>query len=151
RSTKNNVQASEGKMKSGIAPVLAVVFLNISSIVYGPTTAVAVSSNMKSGRLALQGCRDPGCSANVAVGFAAMQGPNSACTTTGIPFACCTGASRGTCTQSSYANTAVGYGALLSNSTGSADCALGTETLYLNTSGSNNTAVGLAALFSNTT
>jgi len=48
-------------------------------------------------------------------------------------------------------NTASGYLALNSNTTGSANTASGRQALYLNTTGSFNTASGRQALFSNTT
>jgi hypothetical protein len=48
-------------------------------------------------------------------------------------------------------NTAVGSGALGSNTTGAANTASGWEALYYNTSGSNNTANGWEALYYNTT
>ena len=48
-------------------------------------------------------------------------------------------------------NTASGYAALYSNTTGSSNIANGYRALYSNTTGSNNTASGLQALYSNTT
>jgi hypothetical protein len=47
------------------------------------------------------------------------------------------------------ANTALGQGSLLLNTTGSNNTALGQATLVLNTTGSNNTAIGRLALFAN--
>ena len=48
-------------------------------------------------------------------------------------------------------NTASGYAALYSNTTGSSNTASGYRALYSNTTGSNNTASGYEALYSNTT
>ena len=48
-------------------------------------------------------------------------------------------------------NTAIGSEALFSNTTGSVNTAIGNEALYSNTTGSYNTANGYAALFLNTT
>ena len=48
-------------------------------------------------------------------------------------------------------NTASGYAALYSNTTGSSNTASGYRALYSNTTGFNNTASGYAALYSNTT
>jgi len=52
--------------------------------------------------------------------------------------------------QSLY-NTAAGYQALRSNTTGSSNTAAGVYALYSNTTGANNTAAGYQALYSNTT
>jgi len=48
-------------------------------------------------------------------------------------------------------DTASGYEALYSNTTGSLNTAFGSQALYLNTTGSNNTAFGASALNANTT
>jgi hypothetical protein len=54
-------------------------------------------------------------------------------------------------TSTIRSNTAVGYQALFSNTTGLINTANGTQALYSNTTGFSNTAVGGNALFSNTT
>jgi hypothetical protein len=48
-------------------------------------------------------------------------------------------------------NTAVGFNALQSNTTGSNNTAVGAQALQTNTTGTNNTATGAGALSSNTT
>ena len=48
-------------------------------------------------------------------------------------------------------NTASGYGALFSNTTGSLNTASGLNALAINTTGNNNTASGFQALFNNIT
>jgi len=50
-----------------------------------------------------------------------------------------------------FFNTATGFEALFSNTTGSANTATGLQALFFNTGGNHNTADGLEALFSNTT
>jgi hypothetical protein len=57
----------------------------------------------------------------------------------------------GNLTMTGVQNTAVGFQALLSNTTGSYNIALGTNALQSNTTGYNNTSYGINALFSNTT
>jgi len=54
-------------------------------------------------------------------------------------------------TNTAGADTAIGSGALSSNTSGANNTATGYEALYSNTSGSRNTANGSSALFSNTT
>src|SRR6516225_307625 len=50
-----------------------------------------------------------------------------------------------------FTNTAVGFDALLSNTTGNGNTAIGSSALVSNTSGNANTATGSNALFENTT
>jgi hypothetical protein len=50
-----------------------------------------------------------------------------------------------------YGNTAIGYYALLANTSGYWNTATGTQALQSNTTGNSNTATGVGALFSNTT
>ncbi|OGZ85855.1 MAG: hypothetical protein A2463_03175, partial [Candidatus Staskawiczbacteria bacterium RIFOXYC2_FULL_32_10] len=71
--------------------------------------------------------------ANVAVGYNALYSnqPNAA--------------------NNGYRNTAVGYRALKTNSTGLQNSSVGFESLYLNTTGQQNTALGNEALRANTT
>ena len=63
----------------------------------------------------------------------------------------------GTCTpltntsSGDNANTAAGYGALFSDTTGGGNTATGSEALYYNTTGNENTATGVSALEDNTT
>jgi hypothetical protein len=57
----------------------------------------------------------------------------------------------GNSSTASYYNTAVGYQALLSNTTGSQNSAMGYQNLPSNTTGSQNTAMGYQNLLSNTT
>ncbi len=52
---------------------------------------------------------------------------------------------------SGYLNTASGYGALLFNTSGFENTAIGSSALSSNTTGTDNTAIGINALFSNTT
>src|SRR5262245_53672488 len=47
-------------------------------------------------------------------------------------------------------NTAIGFNALLSNTSGSSNSSTGVASLYSNTSGSFNTSTGVASLYSNT-
>jgi uncharacterized coiled-coil protein SlyX len=54
-------------------------------------------------------------------------------------------------TSQGTANTAIGFQALFSNTTGGDNTASGYQALFSNTSGNNNTATGWIALFSNTT
>jgi hypothetical protein len=56
-----------------------------------------------------------------------------------------------TSTGEAIQNTAVGSGALVSNTTGSRNTATGTNTLYGNTTGTFNTAIGRNSLYYNTT
>jgi len=48
-------------------------------------------------------------------------------------------------------NTAIGYQALYSNTTGNSNTAIGFNSLYSNTTGNSNTAIGFNSLYSNTT
>jgi hypothetical protein len=57
----------------------------------------------------------------------------------------------GNFTMTGTANTAVGAGALASNTTGTYNIAIGENALVFNTTGGANTAIGFQALFSNTT
>lgn len=70
---------------------------------------------------------------SVAVGFEALRGSFTPAANTGD------------------ANTAIGYQAMVSNSSGNQNTAVGVQTLFYNTAGSNNTATGQGALYSNVT
>lgn len=87
---------------------------------------------------------------NTAIGFYTLN-PNYFCTGVGTPNACCSGAQKGVCGNSGINNTAVGAGALTSNTTGNSNTALGEVALVLNTTGTENTALGTNALTLNTT
>lgn len=68
---------------------------------------------------------------SVAVGFEALRGSFTPASNTG------------------NSNTAIGYQAMISNSSGNQNTALGVQSLFYNTTGSNNTATGQGALYSN--
>jgi len=139
-----------------------------SALVLGaldPTSleAAAPPGNTRLGKSALKG--NTGAN-NTAIGFYALN-PNYLCTAAGVPSACCTGASKGSCGNGGDGNTALGSAALTSNTTGNANVAVGYAALLSstasenvavghqaaanNTTGSTNTALGTAALFTNTT
>jgi len=86
---------------------------------------------------------------NTALGFYTLN-PNYFCTGVGTPNPCCTAAAKGTCGNSGINNTAVGAGALTSNTTGNSNTAIGEVALVLNTTGAENTALGTNALTLNT-
>jgi hypothetical protein len=77
-------------------------------------------------------------SSNTGVGYNALQG---------APYEVSTGTGGG---QGGF-NTAIGAGALFSNSTGVDNTAAGYQALYSNTIGGSNTALGLDAMYKNTT
>jgi hypothetical protein len=54
-------------------------------------------------------------------------------------------------TSAANYNTAVGYQALFSNTTGNSNTAIGSQSLYQNTTGNENTAYGVSSLYFNTT
>jgi hypothetical protein len=87
---------------------------------------------------------------NTAIGFYTLN-PSYFCTGAGVPNACCTGANKGSCGNSGINNTAVGAGALTSNTTGNSNTAIGEVALDSNTTGAWNSALGASALASNTT
>jgi hypothetical protein len=88
---------------------------------------------------------------NTAIGFVAMQG-TSAHPMTGAGYNVAIGDSAlNAITTGADDNTAIGYKALYSNTSGSNNTALGHEALYDNTSGGANVAIGYSALNQNTT
>ena len=107
----------------------------------------APPSTTKLGKGALKG--NTGAN-NTALGFYTLN-PNYFCTGVGTPNACCTGPNKGSCGNSGTNNTAVGAGALTSNTTGSSNTAVGEVALDSNTTGTFNSAVGGSALATNAT
>ena len=118
--------------------------VNIAGLELGPNVAVgqeALGTNTVA-------------SANTAVGYQALQnfttGPVGGFEQVGL----CTAVgfqALANATGSGFANSAVGYKALISNTDGSGNTAIGVQTLSDNTTGSENTATGSAALRFNTT
>jgi hypothetical protein len=123
----------------------------------GSTTTTGTSSQLLqvtggayvSGRLGI-GTTNPGAKLDVSAdalisGLTVGKGTGSVSTNTALGYQALLGNTTGS------ANVATGYQALLSNTTGVQNTANGYQALYSNTTGINNTATGFAALYANTT
>lgn len=89
-------------------------------------------------------------SQSVAVGFEALRGSSTPADNIGVANTAM-GYRALWSNSSGNGNTATGRAALLTNSTGFFNTAIGYYTLYLNSMGTDNTAAGSGALYSNTT
>lgn len=84
-------------------------------------------------------------SSNIAIGNLALKSANGA-----TDFNTAIGYMAATSTTTGPQNTAVGYQAMSSNTTGSSNVALGAQSIATGTTGSSNTAIGTQSLMSNT-
>ncbi len=136
-------------MKRSAGSFSAIVFaIALAYGVLAPTLGnAAPPGTTKLGKNALKG--NTGAD-NTALGAKTIN-PNSVCTGGGTPSACCTDVGKGTCANIGNANTAVGSGALSSNTSGNSNTAVGYASVRSNTTGASNTGLGSSTLFNNTT